>query len=107
MSYQFLRSKLLYIIPLVTFIIFTLWWIIIQQFDINATRDTRQLWGAIYQIMALYGGIIGLFISKKWGGHKSLIGKAILAFSVGLFLQCLGQSFSSYYVYFFKEFPKY
>lgn len=93
------RKWLIYLFPVLVFIGFVGWWLYLRQFDIETTRNMRQLWGATYQILALYGGIVGLFISQKWGGYKSLIGRIILAFSVGLLLQVFGQSYSSYYVY--------
>jgi len=93
------KSKALYVFPVLVFAFFLAWWLYLRQFDVDSTRDMRQLWGALYQVLALYGGIVGLFISKKWGGWRSLMGRAVLAFSVGLLLQVFGQSYSSYYVY--------
>jgi hypothetical protein len=103
-----IKNKLIYLFPVVVVAIFTGIWVYMQTLDTESTRDMRQLWGATYQILALYGGIVGLFISKKWGGYKSLIGKTILAFSVGLLLQVFGQSYSSYYVFHYvAESPPY
>ncbi len=99
MIQKFTRSKSIYIIPIAIFIFFTVWWLYLKTLDIDATRDPRQLWGATYQILAFYGAIIGTFISYKWGGHKSVFGRVVLAFSIGLFLQCFGQTYSSYYVF--------
>ena len=82
------------------FVIFSMCWLYIQQFDMESTRDLRQLWGHSYWILSLYGGIVGLIISKKWGGYKSLLGRTTLALSIGLFLQSFGQIYSSYYVFF-------
>ncbi len=56
-------------------------------------------WGALYQIIALYGAIFGFAIAQKWGGFKSAMGRTVLAFSSGLLLQSFGQATSSYYVY--------
>ena len=101
-------SKFSYIIPILIFIGFTIWWLYLRQFDSDVTRNGRQLWGATYQILAFYGAIVGLLISKKWGGYKSQLGRVALAFSAGLFLQCFGQTYSSYYVYHFAvESPPY
>lgn len=58
-----------------------------------------RVFGATYGIMALWGGIWGLFISRHWGGLRSLMGRAILAFSIGLFLQEFGQLAYTYYIY--------
>ncbi len=96
------------IIPLIIFLAFTAWWIYIKSFDIETTRNMRQLWGATYQILAFYGAIVGFTISHRWGGYKSMLGRALLAFSFGLLLQTFGQSYSSYYVYFYNvESPAY
>ncbi len=104
----FTKGKWIYFIPIAIFLFFSTWWIYLRKFDIDSVRNDRQLWGAAYQILAFYGGIVGTFISYKWGGHKSLLGRVILAFSIGLFLQCFGQTYSSYYVYHYNvESPSY
>jgi len=46
------------------------------------------------------GGIFGIIIARKWGGFKSLIGRAIIMFAIGLILQELGQLIYTYYIYF-------
>ncbi len=108
MKQNFLKSKAIYVFPAVVFAAFALWWLYLQPFDLESTRNMRQLWGASYQILALYGGLVGLFIAQRWGGAKSLIGRIILAFSVGLLLQVFGQSYSSYYVFHYAvESPPY
>ncbi len=99
MKKQFLENKLVYIIPIVVFAVYSIVWLYIQKFDVESTRDMRQLWGHTYFIVSVYGGIIGLFISQKWGGYKSLLGKTILVLSIGLLLQSFGQIYSSAYVY--------
>jgi len=103
-----IKNKSQYIIPVIIFGFFAAWWLYLQSQNIDTNRNSRQLWGATYQVLALYGGIIGLFISKKWGGIRSLLGRIIFIFSIGLFLQVFGQSFSSWYVYNFAvESPPY
>src|SRR5579863_7629654 len=99
MKQSFLKSKWVYWVPTLIFVGFAVWWFYLSSLNIDITRNSRQIWGASYQILALYGAIAGLFISKKWGGYKSFMGRAILFFSIGLFLQVFGQSYSSYYVY--------
>ncbi|MEK6883904.1 MAG: hypothetical protein AABY22_30015 [Nanoarchaeota archaeon] len=47
--------------------------------------------------MALFGAIFGSIISKSWGGFKSIVGRTIAFFSIGLFLQVFGQSVFSFY----------
>ena len=60
---------------------------------------TGTAWGSTYQVLAILGGIVGLFVAKRWG-FKSLLGKAILFFSIGLLLQSFGQTVDSYYNFF-------
>ena len=97
---KFVKGKFIYIFPIVFFVVFSIVWLYIQQFDVESTRDLRQLWGHTYGFLALYAGIVGVVISKKWGGYKSLLGKTMVVLSIGLFLQFFGQIYSSYYVFF-------
>ena len=55
---------------------------------------------SIYAVMALWGGIWGFSISREWGFTKSIMGKAILFFSLGLFAQVFGQVVYAYYSFF-------
>jgi hypothetical protein len=81
------------------FLVSFLWWFILHFVHQGTTSDQLQLWGATYQLIAWYGAITGLIVSKRWGGHKSYVGKAIIAFSIGLLFQCFGQTTYSFYVY--------
>ncbi len=69
---------------------------IFLNFDLDSTQYDLKIWASVYQILALFGGIVGIYVSKKWGGYKSIIGKAVLFFALGLLLQVFGQSFDSY-----------
>jgi hypothetical protein len=53
----------------------------------------------IYPFLSLIGGLLGLIVAKKWGGLKSMLGKAISMFSFGLLAQFLGQAIYAYYIY--------
>lgn len=55
---------------------------------------------SLYGIMAVWGGIWGVSISKKWGGVRSVIGKAVFMFSLGLFAQEFGQIIYAYYSFY-------
>jgi hypothetical protein len=57
---------------------------------------------SIYGVMALWGGFWGVVIANKWGGLKSIMGKAMLMFSLGLFAQVFGQ-LAYAYIAFFKN----
>ena len=55
---------------------------------------------SIYGVMALWGGFWGIVISRQWGFTKSIMGKAVLFFSLGLFAQEFGQIVYAYYSFF-------
>jgi hypothetical protein len=57
------------------------------------------IWGSLYQIIALWGAICGIYLSRQWGGFKSLMGRASLAFAFGLLAQSFGQTVYSYLFY--------
>lgn len=50
-----------------------------------------------YGIVALIGSLIGFGAFRKWGGLKSLLGRSIFLFSLGLLFQYLGQVSYAYY----------
>ena len=85
----------------VTFLLVVLggWRIYLGMSSVLGTDSNMQVWAASYQIIAWCGAIIGLIYSRVWGGYKSVIGRASLAFSVGLLMQSFGQSVFSYYFY--------
>jgi hypothetical protein len=81
---------------------FTVWWLYIH-FGLHAVGSddpNNKRFTVAYGIIALYGGIIGLFAAKKWGGFKSLLGRTIMLFAFGLLAQEVGQLFYTYYIYF-------
>ncbi|MEI6839245.1 MAG: hypothetical protein WCK56_15740, partial [Alcaligenaceae bacterium] len=94
------KNKFASITATVIFVVITAWFLYIHSFDLSTTLRIRQIWGSAYQIMALFGGLVGLTVSGKWGGYKSLLGRAIMFFSIGLLLQTFGQSVNSYYNFF-------
>ena len=80
-------------VTLLFFLILTAWWLM-NQFVIgnqNIHYDGFFDFGEFYGYMAMWGGVCGLVIAHKWGGTKSLMGKAIYMFSLGLFAQEFGQ----------------
>lgn len=82
-------------VVLLLFAALLVWWLGLHR--AGTTDETKMLWGASYQIITLLGGIWGLFIAASWGGLKSVMGRSILAFSLGLLFQTFGQSVFSYY----------
>lgn len=57
-----------------------------------------KIYGYTYGLMALFGAIVGFSTFTKWGGFKSLLGKAIFMLSMGLLFQEIGQLFYTYYI---------
>lgn len=80
------------------FIALLFWWIYLLLLGHNEDNQHKNLiWAASYQLIAFLGGIWGLVISRGWGGKKSVMGRAIIAFAVGLLLQTFGQTIFSFY----------
>lgn len=87
---------------LIFFCGFFIWWGLIQ-FGEEQTSPMRQLFAALYGLIALWGGVWGLIGAKKWGGLKSVMGRSLIAFSLGLFAQEFGQLSYSYYIYYLHQ----
>jgi len=51
-------------------------------------------------IIPFVGGIFGVLKSNKWGGSKSVIGRAILSLSIGLLTWSIGMMAWDYYIFF-------
>lgn len=82
------------------FILFTSYWIITQLLSIQHLYN-YYIFSSSYFVVAVYGGLWGVGIAKKWGGLKSVMGKAICFFSLGLFSQAVGQILYGVYDIFF------
>lgn len=87
------------------FVILTIFWFLLQIGLFNGqilfNHSYFKFFGAIYGFVALCGAISGITITGKWGGTKSVMGKAIILFSLGLLAQEFGQIVLSYidYIY--------
>lgn len=81
------------------------WWLTLRA--AAAPSDfALELFSGVYGVMALFGALVGLRLSKAWGGWKSLIGRAIQMFSFGLLAQEFGQiTYSLYTLVFEIEIP--
>lgn len=87
-------------VAILLFILLTVWWLLGM---VNPSAYKTRYFGdypSIYGIMALWGGIWGMLISIKWGFLKSVMGKAIFIFALGLFAQELGQILYAYYSFY-------
>lgn len=79
------------------FVVLAGWWAVLY-FGYGARLTEQNLyWAASYQVLAIWGGLFGLFAARAWGGTQSRMGRSIVFFSIGLLLQAFGQSSFSYY----------
>jgi len=92
-----LNNKVARAIIVIFLILLVFWfWIFFQGYKEGLINN---LYGATYPIISLIGGLYGIFwVSKKWGGYKSLVGKGIFFLSLGLLAEVFGQWTWSYYV---------
>ena len=89
-------KNVLTLTTVILFFVLTIWWGI--SFFIVKSDSQNLIWAASYQIVALWGGMLGLLvISRLWGGTKSVMGQAVISFAVGLLLEVFGQSVFSFY----------
>lgn len=79
-------------------ILLTVWWISIFYRNLE-TGIENNAFTLIYPWLSLFGGILGLFIAKKWGGFKSYLGSSLSFFSLGLLAQFFGQVCYAYNIY--------
>lgn len=89
------KSKLAWFFFLYFLFIF-IWWI---RINLGGLGDTIEAYwfNLIYGVAALIGGVNGLVIAyRKWGGHKSIIGKGLLFLSLGLLGQWFGNAMWGY-----------
>ena len=69
--------------------------------------EDRSSMGTITQVplalIPIIGSFIGLSVSRKWGGHKSRLGKAIILYSLGLLAWGSGVVGWLIYIYILKQ----
>jgi len=87
------------------FVVLTIWFLFLVFKHLGPDSKDAQIWSAIYQIIAWFGALCGLYFTNLWGGWKSLMGRANLAFALGLLAQSFGQCVFSYYFYIGIEAP--
>jgi len=85
-------------IALGLFLFFTVWWVIMHLL-LESDHFLYHYYGVFYGIIAVWGAIWGIAIARKWGGFKSIMGKALLMLSFGLLAQEFGQNAYSYYIF--------
>jgi len=92
-----LKNKLQVFVTL-TFLGFVIWWLSFQHV-VDKQGLSVQWFSGTYGILAFIGAIIGFCTAKKWGGFKTVLGKALMFFSLGLLAQEAGQLITAYYIY--------
>ena len=100
-------KKLPIFFSILLFIFFTGWWVVLNFTSAGVEESNRQLFSTFYALQALFGGILGLAVGRKWGGFSSYLGRAILFLSLGLLAQVFGQIVYSYYNLYLKVFVPY
>ena len=93
---NWLRKHILAQLSVFFFVVLSIAWLFIFR---SGTTDApvNHIFGFIYGGFSLWGGIIGIFVAREWGGFKSLVGKSILLLSLGLLGQAFGQYSFWYY----------
>lgn len=78
------------------FILLGLWWL---SFAVRGeiSDSERELFSDSYWIVGFIGGLTGLRTAKLWGGFKSIFGKSLSFFSLGLMAQSFGQVTYTFY----------
>ena len=72
------------------------WWIFLQIGGVGTSKAYFFNWS--YGLVGVSASIYGLYVSyKRWGGYRSLMGRALIFLSLGLFMQWLGLQVWSYY----------
>lgn len=94
-----INSNLLKFGAIFIFAFFVVYWIVFQNFFAGQDNHHHQIYtfSTLYGLMALWGAYCGILVAQKWGGIKSVLGKSLVMFSIGLLLQEFGQLTYSYY----------
>jgi len=80
------------------FLAFVVWWASFQHV-VTKQGLSVQWFGGTYGVLALFGAVAGFTAAHKWGGFKTVLGKALTLFSFGLLAQEAGQLIYTYYIY--------
>jgi hypothetical protein len=99
-------AKLLIGIAVVMFVGFAGFWSVLAVKGLQGETNIAEKFSALYGLMALYGGVVGLTVSRRWGWFKSRVGRAVAFASLGLLAQELGQvTYSAYTYLWHREIP--
>lgn len=91
----FLKSKLTLAL-IIAYLALVGWWLEINAHHLTSSKQ-NMYFGFTYALVALLGGLNGLRVSRGWGGFKSVLGRGLSFFSIGLLCLGVGQLIFSYY----------
>lgn len=91
-----LSVKLAYFLTGGVFLSLFIWWLY-NYFVLTPEHASNALLADTQWVLALTGGIIGIWAAQKWGGLKSVFGKSVFLLSAGLLAQVFGQIVYTYY----------
>jgi hypothetical protein len=94
---RLIKSKIQIFLTLV-FLGYLIWWATFQSV-VEQQGVSVQRFGATYGVVALIGAVVGFVASKRWGGFKTVMGRALMFYALGLLAQEAGQIIYTYYIY--------
>lgn len=89
------------------FVVMLLYWLAIQMSDIK-DLPINLFYSFSTAVLAFFGGVFGLLVSKNWGGTRSAVGKAVLLMSAGTISWSLGNfvwSFNNFILHVEMPYP--
>lgn len=97
--FETIKSELSAKVAVGFFLVLTLWFIYFHLPGVDP--GSHYDWFTVtYGLIAAWGAILGFLAAKRWGWTKSVMGRSLLFFSVGLALQEFGQLAYTYYIYY-------
>lgn len=90
------KEKTAYILTVLLAGGYSVWWLANLLHGHPGDRSL-ELYSDSYWVTAVVGVVCGFFVSKLWGGFRSLFGRALLFFTLGLAAQVFGQITYSYF----------
>jgi hypothetical protein len=92
-----MKNKLITLIAATIYAVFVVFWAYIAVKGLQGNHSIAEIFSGLYGLMALFGGIFGLIVGRKFGGFKSYIGATVMFVSLGLLAQEAGQlTYSAY-----------
>ncbi|HZP55388.1 MAG TPA: hypothetical protein VFB03_01295 [Candidatus Saccharimonadales bacterium] len=94
---RLIKSKTQILLAII-FLIYVIWWGSFQSV-VEQQGTSVQRFGATYGVVCLIGATVGFLAAKKWGGFRTVIGRSIMFYALGLLAQEAGQIIYTYYIY--------